>query len=76
MRLVKVRNLAKENMADRQKNYKLSLRIYKLNLSIYKLRLRIYILRLSIENFMRWQQKKSSVKHRTLSIDCNSILKE
>ena len=63
MRLVKVRNLAKKNMADRQKNYKLSLRIYKLNLSIYKLRLRIYILRLSIENFMRWQQKKSSVKH-------------
>ena len=62
MRLVKVRNLAKKNMADRQKNYKLSLRIYKLNLSI--------------ENFMRWQQKKSSVKHRTLSIDCNSILKE
>ena len=45
-------------MADRQKNYKLSLRIYKLNLSIYKLRLRIYKLRLSIENFMRLQQKK------------------
>ena len=52
-----------KNMADRQKNYKLSLRIYKLNLSIYILSLSLYILRLSIENFMRWQQKKSSVKH-------------